>query len=99
MSQTTELMKLASTTFYALAIEFTKDLKRSCNFFSLPFEFWDIWTQNYNDGYKKLGLEEYIRPNLTPVMTKQGGHCTIPNLDLYESKFSEFIKEMNGGYR
>jgi len=78
-AEITELMKIMSTTFYAMTIEFTKGIKRLCDNYKIPFEAWSIWTDNYNKGYKKLGYPEYSRPNLVPIMTGQHGHCTQSN--------------------
>lgn len=90
--ETTELCKIQSTTFYSLCIEFFKDMKNQCNQLDVPFEFWTLWNQNYNQGYKELGCSEYTRPNLVPIMTRQKGHCTLPNLELLDTQFTKFIK-------
>jgi len=94
-SETTELMKICSTSFYGLCIEWTKEVKRLCDENDIPFESWTLWTDNYNKGYEKLGCPEYSRPNLTPIKTKIGGHCVLPNLDFLDSPFSKFIREAN----
>lgn len=93
--KSTALMKILDTTYYAMCVEYTKDVKRQCDKFGVPFELWTLWTSNYNDGYKKLGYEEYIRPNLTAIMKEQGGHCTIPNLKLLQTNFTKFIDDQN----
>lgn len=94
--ETTELAKIASTTFYATMIEYVKELNRTCEKKGLSFtEVYTLWTDNYNKGYQKLGHPEYTRPNLVPIMTKQNGHCTIPNLELWNNEFTELIKKMN----
>ena len=95
-SETTELMKIMSTTYYATCVEYTKEVKRLCDKNKIPFEMWTLWTNNYNEGYDELGYPQYIRPNLIPNMKKIGGHCLIPNLDLIDSKFAEFIRSLNG---
>lgn len=92
--ETTELMKILDTSFYGLCIEYIKEVKRLCEKNNVPFEAWTIWTQNYNDGYKKLGFPEYIRPNLIPIMKKIGGHCVSPNLRLIETRFHKFLIEL-----
>lgn len=91
-SETTEIMKILDTTFYGVCIEYTKDVKRQCLEHDIPFEAWNIWTNNYNDGYVKLGHSEYTRPNLVPIMTEIKGHCVRPNLELFETKFTNFLK-------
>lgn len=93
--ETCELMKILDTTFYGVCVEYTKDVKRQCDKFGVPFEAWTLWTNNYNEGYWKLGFPEYTRPNLVPVMKKIGGHCVLNNTSLLETPFTEFIKKMN----
>ena len=95
-SETTELMKILDTTFYGLCVEYTKEVKALCQQYEIPFEAWTIWTENYNRGYQKLGYPEYTRPNLVPIMKKIGGHCVMPNCQLLKSKFTSFLKEING---
>lgn len=92
----TAVMKILDTTFYAMCIEYTKDVKLQCEKLNIPFELWTVWTENYNKGYDKLGYPEYTRPNLTPIMKPQGGHCTIPNLKLLDTPFTNFIEKQNG---
>lgn len=97
-SETTELMKILSTSFYGVLIEWTKEVKRLCNENNVPFEMWTIWTNNYNSGYTKLGHPEYVRPNLVPIMTGQGGHCTQSNAaNLHRETKSEFLKIVLSG--
>lgn len=93
--ETTELMKQLSTTMYGVLIEYTKEVKRLCDEHNVPFEFWTLWTENYNKGYQELGHPEYTRPNLSPIMTKIGGHCVLPNADMLKSDFAKFISEKN----
>lgn len=93
--ETTELLKILDTTLYAVNIEYTKDIKRQCEKYGVPFEAWSIYNRNYNEGYKKLGFPEYVRQELVPIMTKQGGHCTRNNCDLIETPFTKLVKELN----
>lgn len=97
--ETTELAKLSQTTFYALTIEYAKDLKRQCDKLGLSYpEVYTIPALDYNRGYEELGLPEIKIPLLVPIMRPQGGHCTIPNCGLWETGFTEFIKKMNGSH-
>ena len=93
-SETTELMKILSTTKYGLDIEYTKEVKRLCDKYRVPFSAWTIWTQHYNEGYSKLGYSEFSRPNLTPIIKPIGGHCVRQNYELLKSKFISFIKKL-----
>lgn len=92
--ETTELLKILDTTFYGLSVEFTKEVKRLTEEFNVPFEAWSIATENYNKGYQALGYPEYTRPNLQPIMKKIGGHCVLPNYNLLQSPFTDFLKRM-----
>lgn len=93
--ETTELTKILCTSFYGVCIEYTKDVKRMCDKYNVPFEFWSLWTNDYNTGYEKLGHKEYTRPNLVPNMKKVGGHCVLNNTELLQTTFTKFIKELN----
>jgi hypothetical protein len=94
--ETTELAKLSQTTFYAMTIEYVKMLKRLCDEMNLSFtEVYTTFVVDYNRGYEELGMPEIKIPNLVPIMREQGGHCTIPNCDLWTNDFTEFVKEQN----
>jgi len=92
--EATELLKIQSTTLYALQIEFYKDMKKQCKKNKVDYNSWLLWLDNYNKGYEKLGYPEYKKPLLEPIMVKQGGHCTLPNLELLNTKFTKFLKEV-----
>lgn len=96
--ETTELLKILDTTKYAVDIEYTKDVKRQCEKFRVPFEAWTLYLENYNLGYEKLGYPEYRRPNLVPIMKKQGGHCTRNNCDLLETPFTKIVRDLNDNH-
>jgi len=95
--ETTELMKIWSTTWYAAEIEMTKQIKRDCDKNSVPFELWSLWAQSYNEGYGELGYPEYARPNLVPIMKPQGGHCTLGNLEFLDNWLTRILKGLNDG--
>jgi hypothetical protein len=93
--ETSELMKILDTTFYGICLEYTKDVKKQCEKLGVPFEAWTIWTENYNRGYEKLGHPEFVRPNLTPIMKKIGGHCVMQNTELIDTPFTNLLKKLN----
>ena len=81
-AKTTELSKLADTTYYGLCIAFTSDMKKLCVEYDLDFmEVMTKYNNTYNEGYKKLGKPNVVRPVLYPT-DKIGGHCVIPNAKL-----------------
>ena len=81
-AKTTELSKLADTTYYGLCIAFTSDMKKLCDEYDLDFmEVMTKYNNTYNEGYKKLEKPNVVRPVLYPT-DKIGGHCVIPNAKL-----------------
>ena len=90
-SESTELAKIMCTTYYGINVEITKEIKRLCDKFGVPFEFWTLWNNNYNQGYVRLNHPEYVRQNLVPMMSEQGGHCTINNTLLLENNFTRLL--------
>lgn len=94
-SETTELMKIMDTTHYGIEIEYVKEIKKQCEKAKVPFEAWTIWLENYNKGYDKLGYPEYCKPNLVPIMKRQGGHCVLQNSELLDNVFTRMLKELN----
>lgn len=94
-SESTEYMKIMSTTFYGMMIEFTKQVKSDCNKLGIPFELFTLWNMNYNESYEKLGHPEYKKPLLVPIMNKIGAHCVLPNTELLENDFTKFLKVRN----
>jgi len=93
--ESTELSKILCTTSLGVYVEWTKDIKRQCDKYGVPFELWTIWTDEYNKGYERLNMPTVHRPNLVPIMKQIGGHCCLPNLKFIESKFVDLIEEMN----
>ena len=94
--ETLELAKISQTTFYALMVEYVKDLKRQCDEKNLSFsEVYTLPSLDYNRGYEELGNPEFKMPMLVPIQTKQGGHCTIPNCYLWDTPFTKLIIELN----
>lgn len=97
--ETTELLKILDTTYYGWNIIFAKETKRICDKLGLDFnEVYTIANQDYNDGYKKLGKSNVVRPVLKPVSGKIGGHCVVQNCDLFDDWLTKTIKERNKKY-
>lgn len=98
-SEATELAKIVDTTFYAVCIEYVKEIDRICNRLQVPFaEAFTLWQQTYNEGWTDLGYPEYNRPVLAPIQGRQGGHCTLNNLPFllqHGSEFARLVHELN----
>ncbi len=86
---TTELGKLLSTTYYGLCIAYHGEAKKICKKYNVKFEeVMSDFNKTYNNGYKKLGLENVIRPILHPPKNnKIGGHCIIKNTEILRKHF------------
>jgi UDP-N-acetyl-D-mannosaminuronate dehydrogenase len=81
--ETTELGKLLDTEYYRACIEFTKHAGKLSYAHDVPFhEVYTLFNMTYNQGYKKLGHEEYVRPVLQNINTPIGGHCVTQNAKL-----------------
>lgn len=86
-SQTSELAKLLSTTYYGVCIAWHGEMKKMCDELGVDFqETVSDWNIGYNEGYNKLDMEQVIRPVLYPP-DKIGGHCIIPNTELLKDCF------------
>ncbi len=88
-SVATELGKLFDTTYYGLCIAYHAYVNKICNKVGAKFE--DVMTEfnkTYNEGYKRLGKKNVIRPVLFyPVDDRIGGHCVLPNADILKESF------------
>lgn len=95
-SNYTELAKLFCTTYYGICIAWHYEMNKIFKKYNLDFSFINKWTENYNNGYKKLRASKYNRPNLIPPKDKKiGGHCVIPNAELLNKDFDiSFVKEI-----
>ena len=98
-SATTEALKLWDTTQYGWMIILNKEIKKWCDKKGLDFEaIYKEANKSYNEGYRKLGRPEVIRPCLKHVPGKIGGHCIVPNCKLLDSEISKFILNKNNLY-
>ena len=98
-SETTELLKILDTTYYGWNIIFAKEVARICRERGLDFN--EVYTDpnnTYNEGYKKLGKPNVVRPVLSPMPGKIGGHCIIPNLEFLNDWIGQTIKSRNKKY-
>lgn len=94
--ESTELAKLIDTLYYGVCIEYAKDVEKLCKEFDVPFsEVYVLANKTYNEGYQKMGYNEYTRPVLQPLQKKIGGHCVLQNTYLLKSKFAKFIRDLN----
>jgi len=94
-----ELAKLYLTECYRLNIEFCHRVKRNCKRLGLNFHnVYTLPSRIYNEIYKEMGHEEYVRQVLEPMNwrvregrfdiieeVENGGHCVDANSKLLKS--------------
>jgi UDP-N-acetyl-D-mannosaminuronate dehydrogenase len=87
-STTTEIGKLLDTTYYGLVIAWHGEMKKLCDKYKIDFnEAVTDFNQTYNQGYKKLGKLNVIRPVLYPPENGITGHCVLPNAEILKKHF------------
>ncbi len=97
--ETTEAMKIWSTTQYGLFIVLQKEIKKYCERYNLPFDVvYNEANRTYNEGYEELKMPNVVRPTLKHMAGKIGGHCVIPNCRLLNNSVSKFILKQNQNY-
>jgi UDP-N-acetyl-D-mannosaminuronate dehydrogenase len=83
VAEESEMAKLLSTTYYGWNILFAKMVNELCEDHDLSYNVvYKIANETYNSGYKSLGMDNVIRPVLTPPEGRLGGHCVTPNFHL-----------------
>ena len=94
-SKATEIAKLLSTSYYGICIAWHGEMKRYCDKHKVNFDIIKEFNGTYNDGYKKMGIENVVRPILDPPEGPIGGHCVVPNAKLILEDFdSSMLKEI-----
>lgn len=88
--ETTELLKLQSTTNYGINIEYAREVKKTCDKYSIDYEAVKEYNRAYNKLYEGTNYKRYI---LDPPDGKIGGHCILSNIPLFKKDFDNgFIK-------
>jgi len=87
-SATTEMGKILDTTYYGLCIAWHKEMKKICDKSGVNFdEAVSDFNATYNEGYKKLGKNNVIRPVMFVDNKPIGGHCVVPNAEILNKYF------------
>jgi len=99
-SAATEALKLWDTAQYSWMIVLNKEIKKWCDKKGLNFNaVYSEANKSYNEGYRKLGKPEVVRPYLKYIPGEIGGHCLIPNCYLLDSEIAKFILKKNKIYK
>lgn len=94
-SESSELAKLLDTSYYGLCIAYHGEAEKACEQFGAKFD--DVMTtynESYNEGYKRLGKNNVIRPVLVPPKGGIGGHCVIQNAELLKKQFDSIVLDV-----
>jgi len=95
-SATTELGKLLDTTYYGIVIAWHGEMEKICKKFGVDFDqAITDFNRTYNEGYKKIGKLNVIRPVLYPPEGGCGGHCVLENTVLLRESRPEFSQILN----
>jgi len=90
--ETTENLKILSTTLYGLNIEYARFVKEILGDRYDDFKQWNL---DYNKLYKDLGHPEYQKYILYPPEGEIKGHCVMPNAiildEMKPNKFTNII--------
>ena len=82
-SITTEIGKVLDTSYYGLCIAWHGEMKKICDKARINFEeAVTDFNKIYNEGYKKLGKKNVIRPVLYPPKKSINGHCIVSNAEM-----------------
>ena len=94
-SESTEINKILSTSYYGICIVWAAEVKRLCNQYKVDYKSFEDFNNSYNEGYLKMGRKNVIRPTLYPPKNGIGGHCVWENATMFnpqaKSKFLDLI--------
>ncbi len=97
VSEETEAAKLWDTLQYGWSILLEKSIHAFCEKNGLDFsQVYRDYGVTYNEGYAKLGEDQFIRPVLDHVPGPISGHCVIPNAHLLGGPIANMLIHMNG---
>lgn len=82
----TEIGKILDTTYYGVVIAWHGEMKKICDAMGASFDqAVTQFNETYNEGYKKLGKHNVVRPVLFPPTGSIGGHCVISNAKILKN--------------
>lgn len=88
-SITTEIGKLLDTSYYGVVIAWHGEMKKLCDRYKIDFEeAVTDFNKTYNEGYKRLGKPNVVRPVLYPPKGGIKGHCVCQNAEILK-KYSK----------
>ena len=93
--ETTELLKLQSTSNYGVQIEFARYVAAECAIYGVDYADAKEFNKGYNRLYQNLGFPQYCRSILDPPKGNIGGHCIRENAKLlHKERPHPFLDEI-----
>jgi hypothetical protein len=93
-TDTTEAMKILSTTLYGVNIEYARYANDTLKD---KYEYFNDYNNAYNYLYAQLGIKDYRRYILYPPEKVIGGHCVKENARFVNGIFPEIVKKTYKG--
>jgi len=82
-SVASELAKLFCTTYYGVCVAWFKEMARISEQFGLDYqEVFPAYNKTYNSGIRRVGMKQFVRPELQADKGPIGGHCVVPNAQI-----------------
>lgn len=95
-SRDTEAGKLLDLMQFGAAILLEKEIHAFCEAQGLDFDVaYRQFNEGYNDGYRALDQDQFIRPILRHQAGPIGGHCVVENMKHLDSPTAARIQEAN----
>lgn len=95
--KTTEFLKLISNVHMGLEVAWRQEVERMMESFGVDKDAYQAWEKSYNEGYRKSGHLNLVRPLMQPAPI--GGHCILPCTQIllaqFESEALRFILNSN----
>lgn len=93
----TEWLKLRSTSKYGVNIVWADYEAKVSKELGMDFSANKQYDLDYNQMYKRLGMEQFQRYVLDPPNGRIGGHCVVPNSELLDEQYPhEMLKMIKG---
>lgn len=96
-SYVTEIMKIWDTTYYGMCLAINAEVRDMIQAQGFDYQLWVEYLQEYNKGYRGMGMSNVVRPYFETLNMPIGGHCIVPNVkilsELTDSPVIELIKK------
>jgi len=85
--EATEFGKLFDTTYFGVCVAWVKEAKKMADAYGIDWSNIAQINHTYNTGSEAIGHKDYVRPEITPMPGKIGGHCVVTNAEILQKDF------------